>query len=126
MKLGDKWRNEKIDHAQKDLFESYKPFDNKTRKILDKITEIYLKDIEAKANLERRCFEYFGYSWDWLMTHMGSVYVKTYLETNKNVYQIDGKTLFSIQTMFDDPGGIYFKIQPEILERYILERRNGV
>lgn len=123
MKLGDRWINEKIDRTRENPFENFGSFDVKTQKILDKITELYLKDMKMKADIEKRCFEYFGYSWDWLMSHTGSVCVKTHLETNKNVYQIDGRTLFSIQAMFDDPRGVYYKIQPEILERYILERR---
>lgn len=127
MKLGDRWKNEKIDRTRENPFEILDSFDVKTQKeldkILDKLTEIYRKDMKMKADIEKRCFEYFGYSWDWLMSHTGSVCVKTHLETNKNVYQIDGKTLFSIQTIFDDPRGVYFKIQPEILERYILEGR---
>lgn len=120
MKLGDRWINEKIDRTRENLFDSCGSFDAKTQKILDKITEIYLKDIEAKANLERRCFEYFGYSWDWIMSHPGSVIVKSDFETNKNVYWINGRPLFYIQTIFDDPEGVHIKIRPMFLERYIL------
>lgn len=127
MKLGDRWINDRTDHTRENPLEICKSLDAKTQKDLNKILgeifEIYRQDMKMKADIEKRCFEYFGYSWDWLMSHTGSVCVKTYLETNKNVYQIDGKTLFSIQTMFDDPEGVYFKIQPEILERYILEGR---